>query len=68
MNTNDKHLHKSLEILKNIYIDANMALEDTWDRSDSGFEAQIQLIEEFFNEVGAALPDESSWMGETETA
>ena len=45
-----KHLEETVEssnkLLSNIWADAHMALDDVWDRSDSGFEAQIHLIEE----------------------
>lgn len=39
-------VHSSTVLLSNIWADAHMALDDAWDRSDSGFEAQIDLIEE----------------------
>ena len=35
------------ELLSCLWTDANMALRDEWDRSDSGFKAQIILIEYF---------------------
>ena len=40
-------LYEALTILKNIHIDANMALKDDWDRSNDGFECQIKIIEGF---------------------
>jgi len=35
------------KLLSGLYTDALLALDDTWDRSDEGFKAQIQLIEKF---------------------
>lgn len=34
-----------VDTLQSVADDANMALSDDWDRSDVGFEAQIELIE-----------------------
>ena len=35
------------ELLSALWTDANMALDDDWDRSDSGLQAQIEAIEAF---------------------
>jgi len=40
-------LNDALAIIKNLHTDANMALKDDWDRTDSGFECQIEIIEDF---------------------
>ena len=45
------------ELLLGIWTDANMALNDDWDRSDEGFEAQIELIEQFADKHGIQLTD-----------
>jgi len=45
------------ELLSGIWTDANMALDDDWDRSDEGFEAQIELIEQFADKHGIQLTD-----------
>lgn len=37
---------KILELLEHLETDCNMALSDTWDRSDEGFEAMLIVIEE----------------------
>ena len=48
----ESHLKRACQLLSNIREDAYMALSNTWDRSDSGFKAQIDLIEELFKEIG----------------
>ena len=45
------------ELLSGLWTDANMALDDDWDRSDEGFEAQIELIEQFADKHGIQLTD-----------
>jgi len=45
------------ELLSGLWTDANMALNDDWDRSDEGFEAQIELIEQFADKHGIQLTD-----------
>lgn len=50
------NFEEAIEILKNIKLDAKMALDDRWDRSDDGFITQIEIIEEFLN----SLEDEES--------
>jgi hypothetical protein len=38
-----------IKILTSLKIDAEMALSDEWDRSDDGFEAQIEFIDKILN-------------------
>jgi len=45
------------ELLSGLWTDANMALNDDWDKSDEGFEAQIELIEQFADKHGIQLTD-----------
>ena len=45
------------KLLTGIYTDACMALDDTWDRSDDGFTAQIQLIEDFATDHNIEIED-----------
>ena len=45
------------KLLSGLWTDANMALDDDWDRSDSGFKAQITLIEEFASKYDIDLTD-----------
>lgn len=45
------NFEEAIEILKNIKLDAEMALDDRWDRSDDGFVTQIEIIEEFLNKL-----------------
>ena len=40
--------------------DANMALSDSWDRNDSGFEAQIELIDETLEKCGITVWDDGT--------
>ena len=40
-----------LGALKNILADARMALDDSWDRSDEGFECQVKTITEIINKA-----------------
>ena len=42
---------RAINLLKTIKEDAMMALDNTWDRSDNGFEVQLQLIDDFLNEI-----------------
>lgn len=46
-----QELQEACEILNIIYIDASMALEGHWDKSDDGFESQQILIEKFLDKV-----------------
>ena len=48
---NDELLEEAIELLQNLRIDAEMALDDRWDRSDDGFEAQISLIDNFLSKL-----------------
>lgn len=47
-----QELQEACEILNTIYIDASMALEGHWDKSNDGFESQQILIEKFLDKVG----------------
>ena len=47
---------EAIDILNTLKKDAEMALNGDWDRSDSGFFAQIKLITKFLNK----LEDEKS--------
>lgn len=42
---------KAIKIVKIIRNDAKMALNDKWDRSDEGFKAQIDMIDNFLKPV-----------------
>jgi hypothetical protein len=44
-------LKEACEILNTLRIDAEMALYRDWDKSDEGFEAQIDKIDDFFFKV-----------------
>jgi len=46
---------KLRSILNNIWTDANMALDGNWDKSDDGFQCQIDLIEDAASEFGFKL-------------
>jgi len=48
---------KLLDCLAHLNKDAEMALDDIWDRSDSGFKNQIWLIEKTLAEADLELPD-----------
>ena len=50
MNEQEK-LQEAISVLKTLLEDARMALDNKWDRSDSGFEAQITLIENTLSEI-----------------
>jgi len=41
-----KDKDKILELLEHLETDCNMALSDTWDRSDEGFEAMLETIQD----------------------
>jgi len=43
-------LDKAKKLLKTLRQDAKLALSGSWDKSDEGFEAQIHLIDQFFND------------------
>ena len=45
------NFEEAIEILKNIKLDAEMALDDKWDRSDDGFKTQIDIIQDFLNKL-----------------
>lgn len=46
----EEEMKKELEhLLSDIITDANMALDDTWDRSDDGFVAILENIYDFTN-------------------
>lgn len=45
------------ELLSCLHTDARMALDDTWDRSNDGFECQIELIEDFAKKHDIDLND-----------
>ena len=47
-----KKLYKACDLLNVLRTDALMALSGEWNKSDGGFEAQIQLIEKYFDEIG----------------
>lgn len=42
---------RALNIIRSLWTDANMALDEDWDKSDEGFKAQIELIEEFTGKI-----------------
>ena len=51
-------MEKDLEMLLScIHTDANMAIEDVWDRGDDGFEAQIESINDFCSKHKLAIGD-----------
>lgn len=43
------------ELLSCLWTDAGMAIDGTWDRSDSGFKDQRTLIEEFCDKYELVL-------------
>jgi hypothetical protein len=47
----DNQLKEACELLNIFRIDAEMALCGHWDKSDYGFECQIDIIDSFFNKV-----------------
>ena len=54
-------LKKCVTVLGHIRNDDNMALDDTWDRSDDGFMAELDLIEPLLSDIEShdkALYDE----------
>lgn len=55
MTTREK-LDHALEVINCIYKDAQMALEDEWDRNDEGFESQQILIEKFLKKTKEKIP------------
>ncbi len=46
-----KLLDELAELLTDLHFDAEMALSDDWERSDNGFQCQIDNIESFFPKV-----------------
>lgn len=42
---------KAVELLTMVKVDAEMALNDDWDRSNDGFSHQIEFIDKFLNKV-----------------
>jgi len=44
-------LLKCVEVLNTLRTDAEMALQGEWDRSDQGFEDQIELINQTLTEI-----------------
>ncbi len=48
----DELWNKIVGVLSCLHEDAEMALDDTWDRSDSGFVTQTELIDEIFDMMG----------------
>ena len=56
LNNSEKHRDTN-EVITGLWTDANMALDEEWDRSDSGFESQIILIEELAGKHGYELSD-----------
>lgn len=44
-------LKEACEILNSLRIDAEMALCGNWDKSDEGFETQINFIDDFFFKI-----------------
>ncbi len=49
--TDTQKLKKAISIIKTLREDAKLALNNDWDKSNSGFENQIILIDSFFNEI-----------------
>lgn len=45
------------ETLTCIWTDANMAIDDDWDRSDEGFQSQIDAIEDLSDKYSFELTD-----------
>ena len=53
-----QYIRKLQGVLQLIHQDAEMALADVWDRSDDGFQCQIDSIVEVFPEVKPWEPEE----------
>lgn len=49
--TDKQKLAKAIKVIKTLRQDAKLALNNSWDRSDHGFESQLILIDTFFNEI-----------------
>ena len=49
--TNKERIEKLVSALQTLKKDAEMALDNKWDRTDSGFESQITLIDNVIAEV-----------------
>jgi len=57
-----KQLHEKMyeelqNLLCELWSDANMALDDDWDRSNDGFQAQVENIEAFAAKYDITLTD-----------
>ena len=52
------------ELLSALYTDAELALNDDWDRSDAGFEAQLNAVDEFVEKYQIPIVDTAmrSWV------
>jgi hypothetical protein len=46
-----EQIEQAISILQDINVDAQMALSGDWDRSDDGFQSQLELIHDFFAEI-----------------
>lgn len=49
--TDKQKLAKAIKLIKMLEKDAELALDGAWDKSDSGFEAQLVVISAFFREI-----------------
>ena len=49
--TDKQKLAKAEKLIRTLKQDAKLALSGAWDKSDSGFEDQITLIDRFFDEI-----------------
>lgn len=51
-------INKLLVLVAHLAKDAQMALDDDWDRGDDGFNAQLNLIDQVVvYELGLSLPE-----------
>lgn len=49
--TDKQKLAKAIKVIKMLEKDAELALDGDWDKSDTGFEAQLIIISAFFREI-----------------
>lgn len=47
----EKDLREAVKILKTLKQDAKLAISGFWDKSDDGFQCQIQLIDNFLSRL-----------------
>jgi len=55
--TDKEKLDMALDILKNVHIDASMAIAGEWDCSPDGFESQQLCIEQLFRTCNVPIPE-----------